>query len=93
LAGRHLGGIGLDLVPTPDYEPDMMRAALPSVIGGAAEDFTGIAPPWARTTVKLSQMNAKQWVESGHQSGTQCRRNHPRSCARLRTSCGSCWSS
>jgi hypothetical protein len=30
-------------------------AALATVIGGPAADFTGVVPLWARTTVKLSR--------------------------------------
>jgi len=38
-------------------------AALATVIGGPAVDFTGVVPTWARTTVKLSQMNGNNgWV-------------------------------
>src|SRR5215467_3203755 len=40
-------------------------AALATVIGGPAVDFTGVVRPWARTTVKLSD-ERQQWVVSGY---------------------------
>jgi hypothetical protein len=57
---RHLGRIGLDLVPTrlsPRDQPDMACSRVGDFTGGLAVDFTGVVPLRARTTVKLSQMN------------------------------------
>jgi hypothetical protein len=71
--GRHLARIGLDLVPTRLHHTisrTWAAAALATVIGGPAVGFTGVVPPWARTTGKLSQMNGNNgWKVERRHSG------------------------